>query len=111
MELSSLMSDKLFAHAKRAITRLGRVKLAFTISIVGLLCGKTRNSCSTAFPSMHCRLRMAFGCRSSHGSGTPVILVFHVLMRLCRVIGNRGGIGPATLRSGTQERHHCPGQF
>ena len=39
MELSSLMRDKYVAYAKRAITHLGRVKLAFTISSLGLLCG------------------------------------------------------------------------
>jgi hypothetical protein len=35
MELSSLMRDKYVAYAKRAITHLGRVKLAFTISSLG----------------------------------------------------------------------------
>ena len=55
MELSSLMRDKHVAYAKRAITHLGRVKLAFTISSLGYQCGYI-GSCSTAFPSMHCRL-------------------------------------------------------
>lgn len=35
MELSSLMRHKYVTYAKRAITHLGRVKLAFTISSLG----------------------------------------------------------------------------